>query len=366
MSGNFRYCYAADFLKFWLMPFVCILCFGFPTAYGGFISTLCGFAPLCFYILCGFFTLIDEEDVPEEIQEDIQRRLLLKGMKRSGTLFALLLAVYTLVNVSYFVLNGAGVSELLSKRILFNFFVLSAWPFSMGQSISFIQCLFYAYVILFVLQRLGLLRFYKVLLLLCLVLTLITGEFAGVLNFRFLGAPYLPPNVITCALPYMLIGKLIREKTEVLFRHSSAAWLSLILPGVLLAVLELTLLSRMGLLRTADHVVGFGVMAVGICCCALSSPEMPPSWFSFHGRRFARIIYAICQVVAFVLIVPAGELAPNLVPYIQQAGGLAVYVICLVTAILYDLVIPKKYRAAGDIPGDEKPETLVSEEEESL
>ena len=159
---------AADALKFWLMPFVCVLCFGFPTRYGGNVSALCGFAPLCFFILSGFFALNGKET---------ERDRLLLGVIRSGVMFAIMFGVCLAANVLYYLLTGAKLaalfSALTSKRVLFNIFVLCAWPFSMGESIWFVQSLLYAYLILYCLNRLGLRRLHLPLMIVCAVLMLL-------------------------------------------------------------------------------------------------------------------------------------------------------------------------------------------------
>lgn len=124
------------------MPFVCVLCFGFPTRYGGNVSALCGFAPLCFFILSGFFALNGKET---------ERDRLRLGVIRSGVMFAIMFGVCLAANVLYYLLTGAKLaalfSALTSKRVLFNFFVLCAWPFPMGESIWFVQSLLYAYAL---------------------------------------------------------------------------------------------------------------------------------------------------------------------------------------------------------------------------
>ncbi|WP_139199771.1 hypothetical protein [Ruminococcus albus] len=47
---------------------------------------------------------------------------------------------------------------------------------------------------------------------------LLTGEFAGIIHFGILGYQYIPGNWLIRALPYLLLGKILREKSEMLFK----------------------------------------------------------------------------------------------------------------------------------------------------
>ena len=326
---------AADALKFWLMPFVCFLCFGFPSRYGGNIAALSGFAPLCFYILCGFFTLTGESD---------ERHRLKKGIRRSGKTFAILFAVCLAVNALMYILRGVSplalFKALTTRRQLFNFFVLSAWPFAMGESIWFIQSLLYAYLFLWLLDVLHLRRLRWVLLALCTALMLASGELAVLVRFHFLGAPYLPPNVFTRALPYLLLGALLRRNRERLRAVKAWVYLLMVPAGLALAYGEFELLARYNLLITTSHAVGLGLAAFGLCAWVLLFLDIDaPGFFCIAGRPAARGVYLLSQPVAFLMIVPLASLAPGLAMYVQALGGIAVYPVCLALALLFDTII---------------------------
>ena len=82
----------ADSLKFWVMPFVCFMVFGFifPDTYiGGLMTIFSRFAPIVFFILCGFFAL------PPNREKRMAN--LTKAIKKSGVFFAVLFAVYFIV-----------------------------------------------------------------------------------------------------------------------------------------------------------------------------------------------------------------------------------------------------------------------------
>ena len=323
---------AADGLKFWLMPFVCFVCFGLPTKYGGNITALCGFAPLCFFILCGFFNLTEDGN---------EQKMLKRRIKDCAILFLVMFVICLAVNVLYYLLTGMKVSTLfsalLSKRVLFNFFILCAWPFPMGESIWFIQSLLYAYIILYILNGLKLRRLRPVLLIVCALLMLLTGELAGLVRFRFFGYGYFPPNVFTRALPYLLLGWLLRKNMERLCQVKAWIYLLMVPVGLALAYGEFWLLSRLRLLITTSHAVGLGLAAFGICAWVIFfMTDTMPDYFCVKGRLFARIIYISSQLIAFLLIVPMSFFFPTGAYIVQFLGGLIVYPVCLLAAVLLD------------------------------
>ena len=338
---------AADTLKFWLMPFVCVACFGFPSRYGSLVSALCGFAPLCFYILCGFFAF--SGDAGDE------RLRFKRGAGRSGLMFLIMALVCFSVNAAFYLLRGVSVSELLGgllrRRVVFNFVVLSAWPFQMGDSISFIQSLFYAYVLLFLAS--GLFHSGKArlaVMLACFAVALLTGELAGLLPFRILGYACLPQNVVSCALPYLLLGGLLREKREAMQERPAILWVLMVPLGLALTCGEFWLLNALGLLVTTAQSVGLGVAAFGLCAFVLCECETvgqslpydePPaiSFFAVSGRYFARNIYLISQPVAFLLLVPASFFLPRLAYAVQTLGGLVIYAVCFVAVFLVNAIV---------------------------
>lgn len=333
-----HYYRTADALKFWLMPFVCILCFGFPTRYGGIVSVLSGFAPLCFFLLSGFFGLIDG---PGEL-ERLGRRI-----KRTGAMFAVMFVLCFITNILFYQITGADVrivfTTLLQKRVLFNFFVLCVWPFSMGESIWFIQSLFYAYIVLYVLYRLHLERLRGLLLVLCAALMLVSGELAGVVGFQFLGAPYLPPNVFTRALPYVLLGGVIRKKMDTWSMRGAWLYLLMIPLGLALAYGEFELLASRGLLVTTSHAVGLGITAFGLCMWTLFYLHIRPNFFCVMGRPVARRLYLVSQLVAFLLIVPVSMFSQTYGELVRFLGGLIVYPVCLAPVLIISMTAPDEW-----------------------
>lgn len=320
----------ANILKFWLMPFVCFTAFGFPFgAIGNLVSLLSGFAAPAFFILSGFFILGGDREVRLE--------KLKRAIKRSGLCFLGMFVVFFATNVIYLSVQGVDwIPEVFRLRVGFNFFVFCIWPFQMGQNIWFIQSMFFACIILFLLDKIRFLRIYKLLLLLLAVFMLLSGEFAGVFNFHILDYVYIPGNTVTRALPYLLLGMLIREKAESLLQLRVWKYLIFAVGGLGLAHLEMTLLFQTQTLVYTGHTIGFGITAAALCCMALTFPKTMRSFTAIHGRSFARCIYILIHPVGFALILTAAAIGAGVVTVVNEYLGVIVYIVCFVLAFLFD------------------------------
>ena len=322
------YGYGADRLKLLLMPAVCVLSFGLPGTVGSAVRDLCRAAPLAFYILCGFFVLTEDE---EERHQKLRR-----AIRSSGFFFAVLSVFYLGLNALVFTLQGVDwAGSILTKRVLFNFVVLCVWPFQTGECLWFIQSLFYAWVLLWLLDLRGHLPLLILpLFLVTTVLMLVLGEFAGLIHLNLLGYAYIPANALTRALPYLLLGALLRRHSERLFVANPLLWGGLLVLGVILALAEILLLSYTGKLVYVGHTVGYGLMAFSICCIALVHPEEELGILFCHARCLSRFIYAFHQPVGFFLPLVLALLGGKFASVVLNFGGIVVFFFTLVPALL--------------------------------
>jgi hypothetical protein len=132
----------------------------------------------------------------------------------------------------------------VGKRMIFNFVVLNLWPCPIGDNFWFIQAMLYAYIIIYIADKLNLFKLYKGVLVVTFIAMLLLGEFAGVIHFNFLGYPYIPGNWLTRALPYILLGRLIREHKDFLLSWRKFVYWILFVVGGGLVILELFVLAR--------------------------------------------------------------------------------------------------------------------------
>ncbi|MBP5288749.1 MAG: hypothetical protein J6Z79_02630 [Clostridia bacterium] len=326
----------ADVLKFFLMIFVFFASFGFPTfgflgAISGYVPVLCQFVVPTFFILCGFFTLPKDEAV--------RGGKLSRGMKRSGILFLALFVVLFAFNVIILLLQGTtDLSNLLSKRLWFNFLVMSYWPFPRGETILFIRNLFYAYVVLLILHKTLLLRALKIPFLLLGAVGLLLGEFSGLIRLDLFGYGYLPANAVTYAIPLMLFGALMREKFSLFLSIHPVLYWIMIVGGVALSFGEFQFLSSLGVLRYLGMSVGSFFTAVGLAGWALVHPKINGSFFVLHGRSYARRMYYLSQPMFFVIMLAAELLKPALIPFLMEYASVILFAICFALAFLIGFV----------------------------
>ena len=321
----------ANVLKFFLMPFVCFASFGFLGAYGNIVSRLSLFAPIAFYILCGFLSTAKEERHPE---------IYGKLMKRSAGQFAIVFMILIIMNGILMGITGSFAEIIpmyFTKRILFNAIVMCTWPFQMGETIWFIQSLFYARVILFFMNKYDLMKHYKKVLLATALLTVLFGEFAGIIHFNFHGYTYIPGNAITRALPYMLLGRLIFEKRHSLFARPSWNYYLAFLAGIAAAIAEIIILSRIGRLVYTGHMIGYGIMAFAACCLFLKKTDVHrKNYFYQHGRNYSWRIYVLSQPIGHLLFLFASFVSPGVYLLMNFLGGIIVYLVCLIITFVIE------------------------------
>ena len=320
------------YLRFILMAFVCFWNFGFPEP-TGVISAISGFAIPSFFILSGYFTL----PVSKEISTEKEKR----KIKRTLLCLTSIFVLYLLINV--LVCGFGKVLGAVSLRSVFNFLVLNLWPFSVGSNIWFIQAMLYAYIVIYVAEKLNLMRFYKVFLIILLIFMLLSGEFAGLIHFNILGYHFIPGNWFTRALPYILLGKFLREKDALLLK--TATWKYIVLWGVgaVLSLAELYILLRTGFLVYEGHMIGYGIMAFAACGFALSRPLANESVITAVLTQFdpvlSGIIYILMDPVFYMigLLLGSGHMS-----LISAFGGLAAYAISILVALLLKNLKPIK------------------------
>ncbi len=331
---NEGFALSADLLKFFLMPFVFFALLGFPGTYGKYVSVCSNFAASAFFILSGFFTLMPDKD---------SRIVKLKrGFKRSLVFFSVLFIGYVIMNIiylAYFDSLGFFASiEFLRKRTFFDFLILNRWPLPMGNSIWFIQSLTYAYLFFLIIEKLKLAKFYIPILIILAVFTLATGEFAAFLGFPHFGYSHIPGGAITRAIPYMLIGMLIRKNADKVLNIKRFIYVIIFFVGIILSVAEIRILSHFKMLIYTGHMIGFGIMAISVCCFALSKPIIKDNFLGYHGRSYARRMYALCQPVSIFTRVICSIIKPEFSNITTQYGSIISFVICLIIAFLIGII----------------------------
>ena len=325
-----KYTHSIELMKLLLTPFICFWAFGFPDKFGV-VEALSGFVAPAYFVLSGYCILVEDRD--ERLGK------LKRAMLRSLVFFMQLFVVYFAVNlINPLSSPYLSIEMVKSKRMWFEFLGLNVWPLPIGNSIWFIQSMLYACIVLFIFDKLHILKVYKFLLVILLAFMLIVGEFAGCVGFNFLGYAYIPGGWLTRALPYLLIGMLMREKKESLKNLPTWEYIVLFFIGGGLAIGEIYFLVRIGKAVYPGHMIGYGVMAVAICGLAVVWEDMKRNQLSVHGESFAKRVYAFHNpVYAFLLLFVMSQVPQNggTFMYFQ---GVIVYLVSLLICVVISLV----------------------------
>ncbi len=331
-----------DRLRFLLMPFMFILLLGFPSRYGDAVQKMCGFVPVAYFILSGFLVLRRSEQRSQRI---------LRTIKRTAIVFAALAAAYFVMNLVYYRINGSNVFDALkSKRFWFDFIVMNVWDLKIGTSIWFVQSMLYAYIIIYFMDKLKLLRYDWIFFILLIIFTVATGELTGIVKFTFLGYDHIPGNFLTRALPYLLLGGFLSKHMD--FFDSIPRlfyWIALAI-SMVFAYIEMSLLSLFDIPGYYGHVIWLSIAAFMLCVITVKDRS---SFSVFESRLlFSRwntaLLYYICQPMAFLLLVVISKISKPLLVEISIYIGLITYALCIVitslTALIRSLYIDAKIR----------------------
>ena len=314
------------YLRLILMLFVCFWAFGCPEP-TGIATSLSGFAIPTFFVLSGYYVLDNKRDV--RMEKTIRK------IKRMALCFAAVFLFYVAINVVLVVLHFMNFA--FSKRMLFEFIVMNLWPFEVGNSIWFIQAMLYAYIIIFIADKLKLMKYYKIFMIVLFVIMLLTGEFAGTLRFNIFGYPYVPGNWLTRALPYILLGRLLREKKRSLMKVQFWKYLIAFVMGGVLVIAELLILAWTGCLRYEGHMIGYGIMAVAVCGLAISIPIYTPNRIIHFDSAISGLIYVFMNPVFYILAISLSDRYPK---FVILLGGLTAFLISFGLAMILCGTLP--------------------------
>ena len=315
------------YLRLILMLFICFWAFGCPEP-SGVVTSLSGFAIPAFFVLSGYYVLDNKRDVRLE--------RIVRKIKRTALCFAFVFLFYAAINVVLILLHLMKFT--FSKRMLFEFVVMNLWPFEIGSNIWFIQAMLYAYIIIFVLDKLKLLRYYKIFLIILFLIMLLTGEFAAIIRFNNpLGYPYIPGNWLTRALPYILLGRLMREKKTSLMKIQFWKYLIAFVIGAVLVLAEIFGLVLLRSLSYEGHMIGYGIMAFAVCGLAISIPIESANRVIHFDSAISGLIYVLMNPVYYGIRIFVTSISPD---FVGLLGGLAAFLISVILALILCGTLP--------------------------
>jgi len=314
------------YLRLILMLFVCFWAFGCPEP-SGIVKSLSGFAIPAFFILSGYYVLDNKRNVRMEKT--------LRKIKRTAICFGFVFLFYAAINVVLIIMHFE--SFTFSKRMLFEFLVLNVWPFNVGNNIWFIQAMLYAYIIIFIADKLKLMKFYKIFIPILVIIMLLTGELSAMLRFNIFGYQYIPGNWLTRALPYILIGRLLREMKKSVMKIQFWKYLIAFVIGGVLVIAEILCLGWFEFLGYQGHMFGYGIMAVAVCGLAISIPIERPNRIIHFDSAISGIIYILMNPIYYGLFI---LLIRDHLDFIRLLGGLTAFLASFLLALVLCGTLP--------------------------
>ena len=315
------------YLRLILMLFICFWAFGCPEP-TGIVRSISGFAIPAFYVLSGYYVL--------DTKREVRMEKIIRKIKRTAICFAFVFLFYVALNVPVMILNH--MTLVFSKRMIFEFVVMNLWPLPIGDNIWFIQAMLYAYIVIFILDKLKLMKFYRILLIILFIFMLLTGEFSSVIRFNnALGYPYIPGNWLTRALPYILLGKLLRDKKKKLEETKFWKYLIAFVIGGGLVALEVFLLSLTGTLLYTGHMLGFAIMAVAVCGLAISIPLGTGNRVIHFDSAISGLIYILMNPIYYAMVIFLSGSHPD---FVGLLGGIVAFLASAILAIILCGTLP--------------------------
>ncbi|MBQ0083184.1 MAG: hypothetical protein KBS52_00245 [Clostridiales bacterium] len=287
---------AIERLRVILMLIMCINLFGFPGAIGNFIQSMCNFVSIAFFIISGYLVLRPDKDRLKRIARSI---------KHCAIAFFILAAVYFVINAVYYYFLGINIFAIMAnKRFWFNFLVMNVWQFDIGGSIWYVQALLYAYIIIYVLDKLKLLKFDWLIFIIFMIFTIVSGELSGILKWNILGYSFIPGNFLTRALPYVLLGNIIHRNIDKFLKLTFLKCLIGIIIGFLLMILENGVLDKFGFTGYYGHLIGMPIVAFFACIPAFTKKDRPGFEKKLGlSRKHVNHIYYLAPIVSIIIAI---------------------------------------------------------------
>ena len=355
-----------------LMFCACVNMLGFPTRFGSLVEFACGFAAPAFFFLSGFLVLSDSEK---------RRKRIARTLLRTAITFLVLVVLYTAINLYIYGKLGANVLPALKNgKLWLNFALFNVWPFDVGGAIWFVQSVLYSYIIIFVLDRIKLLRFDYIIFSVLLIFSVLTGELSGTIGFSLFGYSSLPSFFLNQGLPFILIGGFVGRNISKLEYVNPLFYVGALAIGLGLTFGEPILFSKLGLKGNFNHSIGMGLAGVALCTLVLQNVILRDmddydiaQESEFPITRFeTNLIYYLYQpagaLFGFLIVALEEDLFSHTSEYLGVATFVALLIIAMVVGAIHKKIAKaleaKKAKKSVKKEADEEELTLSAETEE--
>lgn len=313
-------------MRLLLMMGAILYTYGTFSGFGDLNGVVFGFIFPSLYIISGYVVLWESDDTEKRI---------LRAIRRTAICFVILAICY--FGLSFAFEPSNTLATVSSKSFWVNFLLFNIWSLPIGTTIWFVQALLYAYIIIYVIYKLKLLKLDIFLAVLCLAVTVLTGELSSVVGFSLLGHTYLGGNFLTRALPYILIGCFIQRKEEFFVTHlNSINHIGIFVAGIILTIGEYFALTLTGNKVYVGHLFGMGIVAVAFCLFILlvSETGMQSVLLGSLTRYEMMIPFYVCSPI-YYLTVTLLKLNKGLFEYLGSFAGIITLMFSIAVLYLY-------------------------------
>lgn len=287
-----------------LLAFAMLYTFGLHPAVRDIGYIVLGFAVPAFFIISGYLVLRESEKIEKRI---------LRAIKRTAICFVILAAVYFALSIA--VDPKATIAAVTTKIFWFDFLALNIWSLPIGSTIWYVQAMLYAYIIIYIIYKLKLLKFDVYIAAICLAVTFICGDLSSFIGFNLFGHTYLGGNFLTRALPYILIGCFMHRRKDFYSDLKTKHYLLIGFAGLALSVIEFFALSFSKKQIYTGHMLGTTLTAISVCMFIFifEGMKLRSDYFKTLSRFEMMIPYFVCSPVYYFLMADfqaeSGELA---------------------------------------------------------
>ncbi len=313
-------------MRLLLMMGAILYTYGTFYGFGDLNGAVFGFVFPALYIISGYVVLFESDDTDKRI---------LRTIKRTAICFGILAVFYFGLSMAFE--PAVTIAKVSSKAFWVNFLLFNIWSLPIGSTIWFVQALLYSYIIIYVIYKLKLLKFDIFLAVLCLAVTVLTGELSSVVGFNLLGHTYLGGNFLTRALPYILIGCFIERKGEFFVtRLNLISHIGIFVVGIILTIGEYLALALTGNKGYVGHIFGMGIVAVAICLFTffVSEMEMQSILLGSLTRYEMMIPFYVCSPI-YYLTVTLLQHDEELFKYLSSFAGIITLMLSIAVLYLY-------------------------------
>ena len=291
------YYHSIDSLKFIAVACFMYFVFGMTDGVGNVVRNCLSFAVPLLFMTYGFLLLGNDED---------QSGIIGRSIGRNCAVFGISIIVFALISFAYVRLTDTEL--VFSTNSIIDFLLYGKWQLPVGEYVWFTASLVLALVVFFIFSKTTLLRrgwFVVLLLVVTLGVNLVFGEFSGLFKWG-----YLPNGFFNSAIPFMLIGKIIKDRENQVFDLGPIVSAVVVVIGLLVTFGEMYMLNYFTRFNFTSNYIGSLICAIGFLMFAVQFPDFGEmSGFAYWGGGCATWMFLLANPVSMFInyVLPQNE-----------------------------------------------------------